>query len=151
MAIDSQILTATIGLLSSVIVAIFGYLFNKKRERDNEIRKEKLGYYKEFISSFNGILNETNSNEGQANFSKSSNNLNLIASIPVIKALQAFQDEIKVSNVNRNLDEHDNKLTNLLYEIRKDLGLKDSDSLGRERLIFRLWAPGYTSKRKRQI
>ncbi len=45
-----------------------------------------------------------------------------------LEALQMFQQEIKVSNTERSVEQHDELLSALFLEIRKDLGVSPSDN-----------------------
>jgi hypothetical protein len=46
------------------------YWFAKKRERDAELRREKLEHYKAFILSLSGVLERESSAEGQRAFAQ---------------------------------------------------------------------------------
>lgn len=116
------------------------YWFTKKRERDAELRKEKLEHYKEFVASLSGIVSGESTPDGQRAFARACNKLNLIAPQAVVKALQDFQQEIKVSNSQPNAEHHDRLMSLLIHEMRKDLQVtpKDKDSS----FVFGLWASG---------
>ncbi|MGE5493549.1 MAG: hypothetical protein ACM31P_20005 [Actinomycetota bacterium] len=136
----AEIVTAVIGASGAVVLAGATYWFTKKREREAELRKEKLEHYKEFVASQSGIVGGDATPEGQKAFARACNNLNLIAPQSVLKALQAFQDEIGVSNPNPSRQRHDDLLSRLFYEIRKDLGISPGD----DEASFKvgLWASG---------
>lgn len=134
-----EIVTTVIASSTALAVAVVGYWFTKKREREAELRKERLDHYKELVSSLSDILEGDNNFQGQKRFALACNNLNLVAPVSVIKALQAFQDEIKSSNPGRTLERHDDLLSSLLVEMRRDLNISPD---GESALIFRLWAPG---------
>jgi len=121
------------------------YWFTKKREREAEIRKEKLEHYKEFVASLSGIISGESSNESQRAFSLACNKLNLVAPQVVLEALQVFQSEIKTANTNQSNERHDRLMSKLFLEMRKDLGIKPSDSSSTFRVG--LWASGVQSKR----
>jgi hypothetical protein len=53
--------------------------------------------------------------------------------------LQAFQDEIRVSNPSPSRERHDQLLSRLLYEIRRDLGVWPKDSA---EFKVGIWASG---------
>ena len=116
------------------------YWFTKKREREAELRKEKLEHYKDFVASLSGIISGEATSEGQRNFARACNKLNLVAPQAVVKALQDFQQEIKVSNSKRSNARHDQLMSKLFYEMRKDLQVtpKDRDTS----FVFGLWASG---------
>ncbi|QLR41628.1 hypothetical protein HV346_02550 [Enterobacter sp. RHBSTW-00994] len=134
-----EIVTAVIASSTALTVAVVSYWFTKKREREAELRKERLEHYKELVSSLSDILEGDSNFQGQKRFALACNNLNLIAPVPVIKALQSFQDEIKSSNPSRTLERHDELLSLLLVEMRGDLNISPG---GGSELMFRLWSPG---------
>lgn len=134
-----EIVTAVMASSTALTVAVVGYWFTKKREREAELRKERLEHYKELVSSLSDILEGDDNVQGQKRFAVACNNLNLVAPVSVLKALQGFQDETKSSNPSRTLERHDQLLSLLLVEMRRDLKI----SLGDEpELMFRLWSPG---------
>jgi hypothetical protein len=147
MLVSTELLIALIGAIATVVVAlataVVTYLFAKKRERDAEIRKEKLEHYKDFILSVSGIVGESSA-EAQRAFSTACNRLNLMAPQSVLRAVQTFQQTIKVSNTESTAAQHDEALSALLLEIRRDLKVSPSDADG---FVFGLWAPGGAVKR----
>ena len=122
------------------MVAGATYWLTKKREREAEIRKEKLEHYKEFVNSQNGIVSGDATPEGQRAFARACNNLNLIAPQSVLLALQAFQHEIRASNPMPDRQKHDVLMSRLFYEIRKDLGITPNDD--EHSFKVGLWASG---------
>jgi len=139
----AEIVTALIAVSGAVILAGTTYWFTKKRERDAELRKEKLEHYKDFVASLSSIISGESTSEGQRSFARACNRLNLIAPQAVVKALQDFQQEIKVSNTKRSTERHDQFMSKLFYEMRKDLQVtpKDKDTS----FVFGLWAAGVPS------
>jgi hypothetical protein len=78
--------------------------------------------------------------EARIRFATAVNNLHLIGSANVIRALHAFTDEIAQSNVARMTEErHDQLWSRLVWEIRADLGDPPGDAATFE---ARLWASG---------
>ncbi|MBP6494315.1 MAG: hypothetical protein KA287_08770 [Rhodoferax sp.] len=136
----AEIVTALIAASGAVVLAGATYWFTKKRERDAELRKEKLEHYKDFVASLSGIISGETTNEGQRNFARSCNKLNLVAPQAVVLALQEFQQEIKTTNTGRSNKRHDELMSKLFIEMRKDLGVlpKDKD----ENFVFGLWSAG---------
>ena len=130
-----QFLNALIAAAGSVLVAAATYWLTKKQERNAELRKEKLEHYKTFIASLSGILEKESSPEGQKAFALACNNMLLFAPQAVLEALRSFQEETRTSNPNRQNDRHDELLSNLLLEIRKDLRVRPKD----EAKIFKAW------------
>ena len=95
---SAEIATAIITASSGLVLASASYWFTKRQEREADLRRQKLEHYKDFALSLSGIVFGDATPEGQRTFAKACNNLNLGAPQSVIDALQAFQQEIKVSN-----------------------------------------------------
>lgn len=132
----AEIITAS----SAVVLAVVTYWTTKQREREAELRKEKLEHYKEFVASLSGIISGESTPDDQRAFARACNKLNLIAPQMVIQALQDFQQEIKVTNDKRSNEQHDKLMSALFYAMRKDLQITPEDK--NTDLIFGLWASG---------
>jgi len=137
---DATIVTALITSSGAILLAGASYWFTKKREREAELRKEKLEHYKEFVSSFAGAFLGSGTQEGRRAFSRASTNLNLIASQSVLKALNNLQRELSVNNKNHSVERHNQLLSQLFYEMRKDLRISPKDK--KEFLEIGLWSAG---------
>jgi len=136
----AEIVTAIIAASGAVVLAGATYWFTKQREREAELRKEKLEHYKDFVASLSGIISGEATPDGQRAFSRACNKLNLVAPQSVLSALQTFQNEIKVTNQKRSDARHDELMSKLFYEIRQDLGVTPADTLSTFRVG--LWASG---------
>lgn len=112
---------AIISAIALIIVSAGTIFLTKQKEREAEWRAKKLAYYEEFFAAASGIVGETSPPDTKVRFATAVNNLHLIGSHGVIKALHAFCDEIAVSNSNRTKDRHDELWSRLVWEIRKDL------------------------------
>lgn len=140
---DTAIIVAIISAGASILAAAFTFWFTKHKEREADSRRQKFEHYKELINSFSGIVGSDSTPEGQKQFARACNNLGLIASQEVLIALQAFQDEIRVSNPSRSTEHHDALLAKLMLAIRTDLGLSKNDHP--ESFTFHLWCSGTNS------
>jgi hypothetical protein len=138
------VLTAFLTAIGGIVIAGATYWFTKQRERDAELRKEKLEHYKDFAASLSGVVQGDDTPEGQRAFARASNKLMLVAPQAVIEALQAYQQEIKVSNNNKSTQRHDQMLSQLFYEMRRDLGISPADDL--KTFQVGLWASGVTNQ-----
>jgi hypothetical protein len=118
-----EVITALIAASGAVLLAGATYWFTKKRERNAELRKEKLEHYKDFVASLSGIISGEGTPDSQRAFSKACNKLNLIAPQAVLEALPEFQEEIKVTNQGSSTERHDQLMSKLFLEIRKDLAI----------------------------
>ncbi len=135
-----SIIAAILTAVTSVFVAALTFWLTKYKEREVDIRKQKLEHYRDLVSSFSGIVGTDSTPEGQKHFAHASNNLSLIASQEVLIALQAFQHEIRKSNPKPSVERHDILLKKLMLAIRNDLGLAKKDDP--EKLSFHLWCSG---------
>jgi hypothetical protein len=140
----AEIATAIIAASGGVVIAGATYWFTKMRELEAELRKEKLEHYKEFVVSLSGIISGESTPESQRAWSRACNKLNLVAPQPVLDALQAFQEESKASNPNRSRVRHDELMSKLFYEIRRDLRISPADDLSTFKVG--LWASGQPHK-----
>lgn len=136
----ADIATSVIAASGAIALAGATYWFTKKREREAELRREKLEHYKDFVASLSGVISGESTPEGQRAFSRACNKLNLVAPQSVLRALQAFQQEIKTTNASRSSECHDKLMSALFYEIRKDLGISPGDN--EATFKFGLWAAG---------
>lgn len=144
----AEIVTALIAASGAVVLVVPTYWFTKKRERETELRKEKLEHYKDFVASLAGIISGESTPEDQRAFARACNKLNLIAPQAVIGTLQDFQQEIKVTNDNKSNEQHDKLMSRLFYEMRKDLQIrpKDEDT----DFVFGLWAAGVSPEKPKR-
>lgn len=129
----------------TALVALFGsagaIILTKQQERTAIWRAKKLAYYEEFFGAASGIVGEAAPPEAQMRFATAVNNLHLIGSGAVIKALHAFTNEIAKSNAsNMTMERHDELWSRLVWEIRADMG--DPPSTDPSDFQARLWASG---------
>lgn len=132
-------LTAIISALAAIFASAGAIILTKQKEREAAWRAKKLAYYEEFFGAASGIVGNA-PHDAHIRFATAVNNLHLIASPDVIRALHAFTDEIAKSNVARMTKErHDALWSKLVWQIRADLGDAPGDPA-----IFeaRLWASG---------
>jgi hypothetical protein len=141
-------ITPVITAVVSVATVAATYWFTKQREREAELRKEKLEHYKEFATSLSGVVSGESTPDAQRAFALSCNRLMLVAPQSVIEALGIFQEEIKISNTARSNERHNELMSRLFHEMRCDLGISSASDIGSFRVW--LWASGYppTSPKK---
>lgn len=142
---STELLAAIISAASALVVAAAGYVFTKRAEREATWRAEKLAYYKAFVSSLSGVLEGETSDEGQQQFARACNDIQLFAPERVIRTLAQFQDEIQVSNPAKSRERHDKLLSQLFFEIRRDLRISPRDSAD---FRVHLWASGVEAPHK---
>lgn len=141
---EYEITSSIIASSGALALAVVTYWFTKKREREAELRKERLEHYKEFVASLSGIIEGESTKEGQQRFSLACNKLNLVAPQEVIGALQDYQNGTKQSGTCKTLQQHDELLSRLMYEMRKDLRIAPVDDTNK--ILFRLWSSGVTPR-----
>jgi hypothetical protein len=132
--VTDALATTVISAAGALLIAVAGYVFTKRAEREAEWRKEKLAYYKEFVSSLSGTIAGESTAEGQIRFSRACNDIVLFAPYRVIAALDRFWEEIRVSNASKSLERHDKLLSELFFQIRRDIGVRPRD----DRASFRV-------------
>lgn len=126
------------GALAIVAVIVTNY-FSRKREREADWRKIKLDYYKEFMPALAGNVAGRATAEGIIRFHDAQNTIGLVASSAVMQALNAYQEEISIRNVNRSQVCHDQLLSILVTAMRDDISPGGSNN--DRALEFRLIAP----------
>lgn len=131
---------ALITALATILVSAGMFFLTKRAERQGVWRSKKLAYYEEFFGAASGIVGEESPAEAKMRFATSVNNLHLVGSAGVIKALHKFIDEIAVSNQDREQDNHDRLWSLLVWEIRADMD--DPPSKDAADFNARLWASG---------
>jgi hypothetical protein len=144
----TEIFTAIIAVAGSVVLAGSSYWFTKKREREAEIRKEKLEHYKEFVVCLSGVVSGESTPDAQRAFALVCNRLNLVAPQAVISALQEYQDEIKISNSEKSQEVHNKLMSKLFYAMRRDLQVTPPDNYD---FHVALWASGVAPQKTRKI
>ena len=132
----------TISLLIPTIMAFLTYYFSKKKDREAELRKEKLRYYKIFSSCLARIIKGESTSKDQIEYSHAASQLNLVASSNVISALNKYMLIIDEPVEKRNRKDCREAQSNLFRNIRLDLGLKDDNV----NLDFFLWSSGIQSE-----
>jgi len=133
-------IAALISALAAIIASAGAIYLTKQKEREALWRSKKLAYYEEFFGAASGIVGETSPPDTKVRFATAVNNLHLIGSAGVIRALHAFCDEIAYSNQNPSRDRHDELWSRLVWEIRNDLD--DPPTTEPTDFSARLWASG---------
>ncbi len=136
---ETTVFVAIITAGASVIVSALSFVLTKKKEREAELRKQKLDSYTELLSALSDLTGNEVNIESKRRFAHIVNHVWLIAPYSVIKALLDFLNETSDSNMlNLSQDRHDMLLTVLLHAIRQDLGIKSNNF--DQNFEFRLWA-----------
>jgi hypothetical protein len=119
-------------------VFVTSYL-TRKRDREAEWRKLKFAQYQEFILALSGVLDGRSNPAAQARYADAVNSMGIIAPLPVLKAMAAYQSEISQSNLNKVRARHDKLLDALYKALREDI--HPSAALGDEASFFLIGVP----------
>jgi hypothetical protein len=128
-ALSPQVIGA---LLTAVVTALGGiaaYWLTKKREREAELRREKLEHYKDFVASLSSAIDRGAGKDAQVAFARACNRLMLVAPQTVIDALDAFYDEVADAKAGKIPDLKYKRMSRLFFEIRRDLGISPDDDV----------------------
>jgi hypothetical protein len=136
----ATLVTALLTFLAAVVGALGTYWLTKKRERDTELRKEKLEHYKAFVDSLSGIIIGEDSPEGHEGVRAGMQQSDAVCSATGNRGTRKVSEETRATNTVRDKRYHDQLLSSLLLEIRKDLKVEPKDQRGSFKVW--LWAPG---------
>ena len=110
------LLTAAISGAVSIAGVVMSYLLSKRKEREADWRKLKLERYDEYVTALSGVVKGGElSLEAQARYATAVNGIALVAPLPILRALYAFQDEKSGGNTRSKL------LDNLMNALRHDI------------------------------
>ena len=137
---DTAVVVAVISGLVAVITPTFAFYLTKARERAADRHQRKFEQYQELLAAIGSIVGTDATPQGHRRFAAACNTLSLMASVGVIRALRAYQDEIRVSNPHKSDEKHDALYSKLVWEIRKDLGIPGPRRT--EDFSVRLWCSG---------
>jgi hypothetical protein len=114
---DTAIIVAVLSFFGSAVL----FFLTKSQERRVEWRKQKLEHYKEFMTAANELLKDPRSPTAATRFASAGNNIHLVGSPAVLVSLSSYMDSIAATD---GRDRHDELLTDLLRDIRYDMGLE---------------------------
>ena len=143
MAMDTSVVVSVISAASGVIVVAVSFYLTKRKEREADWRKYKFEQYKEFMVLMGGSLGINSTPDGRKSFSSACNALHLICSKGVLLALHSLlgvAGDPSLSNA-----AHDALLSNLIWEIRQDVGILGTPDASE--FSAQLWSPGPKSTR----
>lgn len=124
-----------LGTIGAALIGFSGvcltYWMTKSKEREAELRKEKVVYYKEFLTSLAGRASNDQLPPPTADailrYETSYNVIGLFGSVRVIKIAQKMQKYLNSGPSGSNLDEHNKLLIDLVSAIRIDLGMQGGE------------------------
>jgi hypothetical protein len=134
---SGPIIVAVITAIAGVFATALTFYLTRQKEREADWRSQKLAHYKAFMVALNAIVGPPASTKEKVAFADASNNLFLVGSPAVLVALRHYIDETAESKIEKDIDHHDECLTELIFAIRDDIGLKPNRP--KEPYKFRLW------------
>jgi hypothetical protein len=142
----TRLIAVAIISAAAVVVPAVSFYLTKRKERAADWQKYKFEQYRDLLASLSGIVGTDSTPEGNRHFAEARNTLHLLASQRVLAALHDFQDEIRISNPHRSDESHDALLSRLVWEIREDLGMRQTGDV--RDFKAQLWCSG-TQKQNR--
>lgn len=120
-----QYIIALIGTITAVITVSLTNYFNKKNSLKLEERKIKQDYYIQFIKTLSDSMNNLESDDVVIAHNHAYNNLMLVASPSVIRAVNEYQSLV-INHIKGCIEcdypkQHDKLLSRCFQEMRVDL------------------------------
>lgn len=126
---NPAIFVAIITASASIVAAAMSFILTKRAERKDILQQRKLNHYQELLSAISDLaIDDIDKGEANIKFARSVNTIALVAPLEVINALMDFHVETRISNPNRTLRGHDERLKELLLAMRKSLELPFKDN-----------------------
>ncbi len=116
-----EIVVAIIAGLFSISVSIFGAVFINVNNVKLQTRKLKEEHYVRYIESVHNLAEDNSSAKALKEYTLHRDKMFIVASERVITAMLEYEEKA----VGKKCDEHDEYLTKLVEEIRKDLSIRD--------------------------
>jgi len=136
--IATPIIAAAGVLVAAIATAVLTYWTTKKREREAELRKEKLEHYKDFMGTLSGVISGERTAEAQQAFARACNKLNLVAPLSVIRALRAYQEASGEEQDAAASERRAAQMSKLFHAMRDDL--KVGQAGDEQGYVFNFWA-----------
>ncbi len=118
-----EIVVAIIAGLFSICVAIFGSVFINISNTKLQTRKLKEEHYVRYLEAVHNLAEDNSSVNALKEYTLHRDKMFIVANENVIKAMLAYEN--KAVGISNKL--HDEYLTLLVIEIRKDLKIKDKN------------------------
>lgn len=118
-----EIYISIFGALTAIIVSIVGALLTKRNSIILQTRKLKESNYVAYIEALHSLASNNQSSQASKDYTFNRDKLFLVASEEVIAKMLDFENKA----VEKESDLHDQYLTELVREIRKDLKIKDKN------------------------
>jgi hypothetical protein len=137
---ETTIVTLASGIISSSITAFINYKFFIKQKVEELNKIKKIESYKSFFNDVRAFLNDPTMDyqetiAGQKNLLKKFyDEIYPFGSLEVIEKINKFFDEVSISYANE--DEKTKALKDLVFTVRKDLGLPTNNDFKNNYKIF---------------
>ncbi len=118
-----EIVVAVIAGMFSVCVAIFGAVLVNINNTKMQTRKLKEEHYVNYLEAIHNLAEDNKSSQALKAYTLHSDKMFIIASEGIVNAMLKYEDIA----VGKSSNEHDQYLTQLIIEIRKDLKIKDKN------------------------
>jgi len=132
---DTAVLVAGISASAGFGSSFAQLFFNKRSEREGQWRKLKLDHYKEYISALSGVVSRRSTAGSQARYADAVNLMTLVAPPVVCVHYTNFRTRLGKAMRRSPQQRHNELLTTLLREIRRDVHPKAPRDAG---MVFRL-------------
>jgi hypothetical protein len=120
-AMDGNVIAALITVVGGTFAVIHTQRENKKRDHEEDWRKLKLEYYKEYVAAMSGAARKDADDKAFLRYSDAADNLALVASTEVLKALNALHNAGKLGKT----EDLEPSSCLLMRAMRKDCHPKD--------------------------
>ena len=119
-------------LAVSAIVAAVSYWFTKAKDHDEDLRKLRFDFYREFVVAFAQMPDEHATEADRIRFNTATNAMYLVGTPEVLKALSDFRKAIGYKNElvgEQKQKQFIETYRKLLWVIRKDLKMPTAEDL----------------------
>lgn len=123
MIMTIEIYISVFGALTAISVSIIGAWLANKNSIILQTRKLKEEHYVAYIEALHKLASNNDSQQSNKEYTFNRDKLFIVASENVITKMLDFEKE----GVGKSSEVHDQYLTELIKEIRKDLKIKDSN------------------------
>ena len=119
--ITNAVLTTVLSAMTALVTIVVTNFFTRRREHEADWRKLKLAQYQQLIVAFSGIEKSRHTTESVRQFTDAVNAISLIASPPVLRALQLYLSANAYNNVARTEAESGRLFSLLIHALRADI------------------------------
>lgn len=118
-----EVTVAIIAGLFSISVSLLGTIFLNLSNTKLQTRKLKEEHYVRYMEALHNLAVDNNDSEALKEYTLHRDKIFIVANEKVVKAILKYEAE----GVGKNSNKHDDYLTNIVKEIRKDLNIRDKN------------------------